>query len=67
MARIAAIADTFDAMTSKRSYRDPLPLKLVIDEIKRCSGTQFDPEITKVFLGLLENEYNKIQEIQNEL
>ena len=63
-ARIAAVADTFDAMTSKRSYRDPLPLQVVIDEIKKCSGTQFDPEIAKVFVEILENEYEKIQEIQ---
>ena len=63
-ARITAVADTFDAMTSKRSYRDPLPLQVVIDEIKRCSGTQFDPDIAKVFVEILENDYAKIQEIQ---
>ena len=63
-ARIAAVADTFDAMTSKRSYRDPLPLQVVIDEIKKCSGTQFDPDIAKVFVEILENDYDKIQEIQ---
>lgn len=66
MARIAALADTFDAMTSKRTYRDAMPLNVVIDEIKKCSGTQFDPEIAKVFLSLLENDYNKIEKIQNE-
>ncbi len=65
-ARIAAVADTFDAMTSKRSYRDPLPLQVVIDEIKKCSGTQFDPDIAKVFVEILENNYEKIQEIQKE-
>ena len=64
LARIAAVADTFDAMTSKRSYRDPLPLQVVIEEIKNCSGTQFDPEIAKIFVEIHENEYNKIQEIQ---
>ena len=63
-ARIAAVADTFDAMTSKRSYRDPLPLQVVIEEIKNCSGTQFDPDIAKVFVEILENDYDKIQEIQ---
>lgn len=64
MARIAAVADTFDAMTSKRSYRDPLPLETVINEFERCSGTQFDPEITKVFLDILKNDYNEIKNIQ---
>lgn len=64
MARIAAVADTFDAMTSKRTYRDPLPLEVVTAEIEKCSGTQFDPEIAKVFLDILKNHYNEIQEIQ---
>ena len=64
MARIAAVADTFDAMTSKRSYRDPLSLDIVKAEIEKCSGSQFDPEITKVFLDILNNEYNKIEEIK---
>lgn len=64
MARIAAVADTFDAMTSKRTYRDPLPLEVVTAEIERCSGTQFDPEIAKIFLDILNNHYNEVQEIQ---
>ena len=64
LARITTIADTFDAMTSKRSYRNPLPLPVVINEIKKCSGIQFDPDIAKVFVEILENDYDKIQEIQ---
>ena len=51
IARIAAIADTFDAMTSKRSYRDALPLDVVIAEIEKCSGTQFDPKIAPIFVS----------------
>lgn len=65
LARIAAVADTFDAMTSKRSYRDALDLQFVKDEIKRCEGTQFDPQIAEVFLDILNNEYEKIVEIQD--
>ena len=64
LARITAIADTFDAMTSKRVYRDSLPLENVIEEFKRCRGTQFDPELDDVFLDILENDYEKIKEIQ---
>ena len=64
IARIAAVADTFDAMTSKRSYRDALPLDVVIAEIEKCSGAQFDPNIASVFLDILKNEYEKIEEIQ---
>ena len=64
MARIAAVADTFDAMTSKRSYRDALPLDIVKEELRKNSGTQFDPKVAEVFLDILENEYDKIKEIQ---
>ena len=63
LARIAAIADTFDAMTSRRTYRNALSLDIVKEEIQRCSGSQFDPNIAKVFLEILNNDYNKIQEI----
>jgi HD-GYP domain-containing protein (c-di-GMP phosphodiesterase class II) len=46
-----AIADTFDAMTSTRAYRKALPLSDAIAEIRRCSGTQFDPDIVPAFLA----------------
>ena len=64
LARIAAVADTFDAMTSKRSYRDPLPLDYVISEFEKCKGTQFDPNIADAFIDILKNDYDKIKEIQ---
>ena len=64
-ARIAAVADTFDAMTSRRSYRNALPLEVVRAEIEKCSGTQFDPKIAEVFLDILDNHYDEILEIQN--
>ena len=63
-ARIAAVADTFDAMTSKRPYRDALPVETVIAEVERCKGTQFDPQIADIFLDILRNHYNEIEEIQ---
>ncbi len=63
-ARIAAIADTFDAMTSKRTYRDALPLDTVIAEIEKCKGTQFDPKLADVFLDILRNHYDEVKEIQ---
>jgi response regulator RpfG family c-di-GMP phosphodiesterase len=49
MARIIAIADTYDAMTSDRAYRRALPHEVAVTEIERCSGTQFDPEVANVF------------------
>lgn len=49
-ARIIAIADAFDAMRSKRPYKEPLPLEVAINELKKGAGKQFDPEIVKVFV-----------------
>jgi len=65
LARITAVADTFDAMTSRRSYRDALSLDIVKEEITKCSGSQFDPQITNVFLDILNNQYDDISKIQN--
>lgn len=64
LARIAAVADTFDAMTSRRSYRGPIDVGHVKEEIKRCEGTQFDPQIAEVFIEILNNDFDKIKEIQ---
>ena len=64
LARIAAIADSFDAMTSRRTYRDSLSIETVISEFRRCKGTQFDPELTDVFLDILENHFDEIKQIQ---
>lgn len=64
LARIAAVADTFDAMTSRRSYRDAIDLQKVKDEIKRCEGTQFDPQIAEAFLDIMEHDFDKIKNIQ---
>ena len=63
LARITTVADTFDAMTSKRSYRDSLPIENVIQEFKKCSGTQFDPKIVDIFLEILDSP--QIIDIQN--
>jgi response regulator RpfG family c-di-GMP phosphodiesterase len=49
MARIIAVADTYDAMTSDRAYRRALPHEVAVGEIERCSATQFDPEVAHSF------------------
>ena len=54
IARIISVADAYDAMTSKRSYRDPLPQQLVREEIVKGMGTQFDPEYAKIMLHLID-------------
>lgn len=53
-ARIAAVADTFDAMTSMRPYRPGLTLAETLVELRRCSGSQFDPEVVDAFLALID-------------
>ncbi len=63
-ARIAAIADSFDAMTSRRTYRNSLPIDTVISEFERCKGTQFNPELDDLFLDILKNHFDEIEEIQ---
>lgn len=59
IARIIAVADAYDAMTSKRSYRDPIPQQLVREEFVKGTGTQFDPNYAKIMLHLidLDSEY----------
>jgi len=49
IARILAVADTYDSMTSTRPYRKGLSHQIAVDEIKRCSGTQFDPAVANAF------------------
>ncbi len=51
-ARILTIADSFDAMTSLRPYRAPMSYKEAVEELKRCSGTQFDPVLVEAFLPI---------------
>jgi response regulator RpfG family c-di-GMP phosphodiesterase len=54
IARIIAVADTYDAMTSDRAYRRALPHEVAVGEIERCSGSQFDPEVAHSFNAGLE-------------
>jgi response regulator RpfG family c-di-GMP phosphodiesterase len=56
IARIIAVADTYDAMTSDRAYRKALPHEVAINEIRRCSGTQFDPDLAHEFSLAIEHE-----------
>ena len=64
LARIVSVADSFDAMTSRRSYRDEMDLEYVKKQISEGSGTQFDPEVANVMLNILENKLDKINEIR---
>ena len=64
LARIVSVADAFDAMTTKRSYRPELKIDYVKNEIKSKMGTQFDPIVATTFLDVINSEYNLIREIQ---
>lgn len=69
-ARIIAVADALDTLTSDRPYRKSLPLAKTLDEIKRCSGTHFDPVIVSIiskksFVRKLGNVWKQRNEIAN--
>ena len=54
-ARIIAAADFFEAITSKRHYRDPMPLTAAIGLLRESSGSHFDPQVVNAFMAYLEN------------
>lgn len=56
IARIIAVADAYDAMTSKRSYRKTIPQQKVREEFVACAGTQFDPQYANIMLHLIDSD-----------
>lgn len=56
LARIVSVSDSFDAMTTTRSYRRALSVEVAVAEMLRCQGTQFDPAIVRALVESLENE-----------
>jgi len=61
-ARIFAVADTLDAMISDRPYRKALPMSSAREEMRRCAGTQFDPAVVDVFLGMPETLWQELRD-----
>ena len=61
-ARIFAVADTLDAMTSDRPYRSALPLPMAVDEIRAHAGRQFDPRVVQAFLEVPRERWGQIRE-----
>ncbi len=61
-ARIFAVADTLDAMTSDRPYRKGTTFENAVDEIQRCAGSQFDPEVVRAFLDIGVKNLRRIKE-----
>ena len=60
IARVLGLADTFDAMSSNRAYRPGMDRANVLAEITKCGGSQFDPELAPVFVGLDFAEYDQL-------
>ena len=55
-ARIISVVDSYDAMTSRRVYRDPLSIERAKEELRRCAGSQFDPQVVAAFLHILDEQ-----------
>lgn len=66
-ARILAVVDAYDAMTSARVYRSPLSVEQARGELKRCSGQQFDPLVVETFLLILAGWREQLEEKQKYL
>lgn len=65
-ALIVGLADSFDAMSSHRTYRAAMALEAVVDEIRRCAGKQFDPELVERLLSLdLAAFLNELREVSD--
>ena len=62
-ARIVALADVFDALTHGRPFSPPWPVEKALAEIRSRRGTQFDPELTDIFLALMDRLLNEHQDL----
>ncbi len=62
-ARIIAVADTYDAMTTDRAYRPALPHEVTVNEIVRFSGTQFDPELAGTFTDRIDSYRDELRDL----
>jgi putative nucleotidyltransferase with HDIG domain len=60
LTRIVSTSETFDAMVTDRPYRKALPMKEIVDELKRFSGVQFDPQLVQLLLGIIEEKGEEI-------
>lgn len=65
-ARIIAIADAFDAMTSHRNYRSALSPERALEELRQCAGDQFDPELVEIFVSMVEEQLQRHEKAYEE-
>ena len=66
IARIIAVADSYDAMTSKRSYRDTIPQQKVREELVKGAGSQFDPKYAKIMLHMIDQDIDYMMQERKE-
>ena len=59
LSRIITIVDAYDVMINGRPYKDPMTHEEVIEELKRCAGIQFDPELVKNFIQVIQKDFSK--------
>ncbi len=64
LARIIAVSDAYDAMTSSRPYRRAMPHEDAMEELMRCKGTQFDGEVVEAFALIIDESKDKVDEIE---
>ncbi|MGL4344333.1 MAG: bifunctional diguanylate cyclase/phosphohydrolase [Cellulosilyticaceae bacterium] len=64
LARMLTVVDSYDAMTSNRLYNKSKTMQEAIEEIERCKGTQFDPQIAELFIKMLKERQDKGKEIE---
>lgn len=63
LARVLSICDAFDAITSRRPYKDEKTIEFALEEIQRCAGTQFDKELAFKFISMVNEQENEIRTI----
>lgn len=56
LGRILAVCDSFDAMVSRRVYKDRMSVEYAVKELEQGKGTQFDPEVAQAFIELIEED-----------
>jgi len=60
LTRVTAIADAYEVMSNGRPYKKELPPGKIINEFKKCAGTQFDPEFIEIFLSLVGGQNRQV-------
>ena len=64
LSRIISIVDAYDVMQSRRPYKGKISKAKALQEIKRCTGTQFDPQLVEIFLKIVKNKKNHLKNVR---